>query len=88
MTIQTDSIVLVMIDRLNHLGEPYGLRALVKACRLADKTISKAIRRLEADGYIRVIRSAPRGTRHEYVILRRPDEVDVTAASIHLAERV
>ena len=85
MSISIDSIVLVMIDRLNREGAPYGIRALVKYCRLADKTISKAIKQLEAQRRLRVLRGAP-GTRHEYVILDQPDDVDLLAASIHLGE--
>ncbi len=85
MSISTDSIVLVMIDRLNRQGEPYGIRALVRACRLADKTISKAIKRLEEQKRLRVLRGAP-GTRHEYVVLTPPDDIDRLAASIHLGE--
>jgi DNA-binding MarR family transcriptional regulator len=86
MTIQTDSVVLVVIERLNQAGDPYGIRTLVQQCSLADKTISKAIERLEAQRRIRVVRGEP-GTRHEYVVLTPPDEVDLLAASIHLAEK-
>ena len=87
MTIQPDSIVLVIIDRLNKNSHPYGIRTLVNRCCLADKTISKAIKRLEGAGKLRVFRGEP-GTRHEYVVLQPPDEIDQLAASIHLGERM
>ena len=85
MVIQTDSIVLVIIDRLNHEGEPFGIRAMVERCQLADKTISKAILRLEANQRLRVIRGEP-GTRHEYVILDPPSQTEIIAAKLHLGE--
>ena len=85
MVIQTDSIVLVAIDRLNRNAEPFGIRALVEHCQLADKTISAAILRLEAGGHLRVIRGQT-GTRHEYVILKPPTQTDVIAAKLHLGE--
>lgn len=85
MAHQTDSIVLVIIDRLNRAGDPYGIRALVQYCRLADKTISKAIQRLETANRIRVIRGEP-GARHEYVVLDPPTQKDRLAAALHLGE--
>jgi DNA-binding MarR family transcriptional regulator len=62
-----DAAVLEAIKHLNDERKPFGIRALVKVCGLADRTISKAIRRLEAAGHIRVVRAGP-GLRHEYVV--------------------
>ena len=87
MTIKPDSIVLVVIDRMNKDRKSCGLRALVKECKLADKTISKAIRRLETDGKLRIKKNIP-GVLHEYEVLQPPDEIDQLAASIHLGERI
>jgi len=82
---KNDSIVLVIIDRLNRKNEPFGIRALVKRCKLADKTISKAILRLEAIKRLRVIRGKS-GTRHEYIILDPPSQTEIIATRLHLGE--
>lgn len=80
-----DSVVLVIIDKLNQKPEPFGLRALVTHCQLADKTISKAIRRLEQSNRLRVFRREP-GVRHEYIVLDPPTQTDKVTAAIHLGQ--
>jgi hypothetical protein len=82
-----DSVVLVMIDRLNKAGQPYGIRALVKECHLADKTIAKAIKRLADDGRIRVIKGAP-GARDRYEVLLPPNGVDEAAIAVYMAHQI
>lgn len=85
MSNQTDSIVLTVIDQLNSRPEPFGIRALVEHCRLADKTISKAIARLEQAGRLRVIRGEP-GTRHEYKVLDPPTERERMITALRLGQ--
>lgn len=87
MNNQSDSIVLTIIDRLKKSPEPFGIRALVDHCQLADKTISKAIARLEKGGRLRVIRCEP-GTRHEYVVLDPPTSTDRFITAVHLGQKV
>lgn len=90
MAVQTDSpvldsIVLTIIYRRLQADQPCGIRALVDDCQLADKTISKAITRLEDGGRLRVTRGEP-GTRHEYEIINPPTVRERIITRAHLGE--
>lgn len=84
-----EAVVLVTIRNLNNQGVPCSIDNLVSHARMGDKTISRAILRLESKGRLEVIRpQTPSPKPFQYKILDQPTDNEYVLAAIHLAEKM
>lgn len=81
-----EGVVLSTIDKLLKQGKTCGQLTLVKEARLGNVTIIAATKRLEKKGRLKVIRRLGRNPYH-YEILDSPNELDLMALEVHLANK-
>lgn len=79
-----EAVVLVTIKRLNEKGIPCGIYNLVENAQFSNKTISKAIGRLEQKGRVKVIKGKP----FRYEVKDHPTEGEYILTAVHLADRM
>lgn len=84
-----EAVVLVSIKRLNDQDIPCSIDNLVSHAKMGDKTISRAILRLEAKGRLEVIRpQSPSPKPFQYKVLDQPTDNEYVLAAIHLADKM
>jgi hypothetical protein len=83
-----DAVVLVIIDRLNKQGIPCGISNLVDHAQMGNKTIAKAIGRLEANGRLTITKFPQTYKPWEYAVNTPPTEAELALAAIHLGEKL
>lgn len=83
-----DAVVLVTIARLNQQGLPCGIANLVGHARMGNKTIMKAIVRLEQKGRLAVTKFPQTYKPYQYTVKIPPTEAECALAAIHLGEKL
>lgn len=80
-----EGVVLAAIKQLQQAGQRCGQTAVTELTGLGNTTYTKAVRRLEEKGRLRVQRSP--GVLSRYEILDPPNQFDQDALSLHLESR-
>lgn len=79
-----EAVTLVTIKRLIEQGISCSEQNLVSHGKMGNKTIRKAIERLNEKGRIEVIKSYP----FQYIIKDQPTDNEYVLAAIHLADKM
>ena len=78
-----ESLVLVAIKRLIDAGIQPSHLDISEGAGIGNKTVARAIARLEIKGRLNVIRGKKDWQLHRYEILSQPTEADLLATELH-----